>query len=561
MNRETRPHSPDFEWSDAPKRDLFIATALPVLLLLPFLNKAFHIDDLVYIYVAQHILDAPFDPYGFELLGTWMHDITKNPPGHSYYLSVFGFIFGWSEPAMHFAMLFPTAFASLGIYFLARRLCGHPLFATCLCVLTPGFLVSASNVMCEPLMLTCYTWSIVFWMRGLDEERWGWLVLGTVVLCLGILTKFIVVTALPLMAAYTILRERRLSPKLVLIVGVPVLLLLVYDATMYTLYEKSTFLEAVSYSTAYSLSSTSRLSLDSVFIGMTFVGGCALPVVFAVLARLKRFESGAFALVAVCVGTVTIMVGGFDPLYTLYERGGIRWNFFAQTVVFGSAGVLLLAFTALDLARRRDPDSVLLALLVFGIFLFSVGINWTVNARSILPMIPALTIIALRHMEQKDTAALPNLITSTSVVFGVILTSLVNYGDYRHSGDARIAADMVTNLDGAEPGAVWFDGKSGFRYYMTQKGFRPVVFMPSASTWSDLGIESDDLIVVYESQRSLSVADRFVASEEQVIVGRNTLVATLNTQLGAGFYDGHQGPLPYYFGLIPKESCTIYTAR
>ena len=68
------------------------AAGLPVACLAPFMNKAFHIDDPVYLWVARQILVHPADFFGFKAY--WydtfhnMFDINKNPPGISYFIAL-----------------------------------------------------------------------------------------------------------------------------------------------------------------------------------------------------------------------------------------------------------------------------------------------------------------------------------------------------------------------------------------------------------------------------------------------------------------------------------------
>src|SRR5262245_55228141 len=66
----------------------------------PFLGKAFHIDDPLYLAVARQILNRPWDPYGGEII--WerssesLFDADFNPPLWSYVLAG---VMAWSgEP-------------------------------------------------------------------------------------------------------------------------------------------------------------------------------------------------------------------------------------------------------------------------------------------------------------------------------------------------------------------------------------------------------------------------------------------------------------------------------
>ena len=69
--------------------------------LIPFCNKAFHIDDPLFIWTAKHILVNPIDFYGFSI--NWygwempLYQVTKNPPLGSYYIALASLPFGFGE--------------------------------------------------------------------------------------------------------------------------------------------------------------------------------------------------------------------------------------------------------------------------------------------------------------------------------------------------------------------------------------------------------------------------------------------------------------------------------
>src|SRR5438067_699654 len=139
--------------SSATGREAFLAIAAVVAALAPFLNKAFHIDDPLFLWMAQQISQHPADPYGFSV--NWyvsakpMFSIMQNPPLNAYYIALAAKFLGWTELAMHGAFLVPAVAAVLGTFFLAQRLSGSPLLGALLMLFTPGFLVSATTVLCH----------------------------------------------------------------------------------------------------------------------------------------------------------------------------------------------------------------------------------------------------------------------------------------------------------------------------------------------------------------------------------------------------------------------------
>ena len=128
---------------------LLVTTAL----LLPFINKAFHIDDSLFLWTAEHLQKNPGNFYGFTVnwYGTELPagEAFNNPPLTSCYIALVASVIGWSEPALHLAFLLPTLLLVAGTYILARNYCSRPALATLVCIATPVFLVSATTVMCR----------------------------------------------------------------------------------------------------------------------------------------------------------------------------------------------------------------------------------------------------------------------------------------------------------------------------------------------------------------------------------------------------------------------------
>ena len=91
---------------------------------------------------------------------------TQNPPLASYYIALVGSVAGWSERLMHLSFLLPALGVTLGTYRLAQRFTQNALLAAGATLLTPGFLVSATGVMCDTMMLALWLLAAVFWIEG-----------------------------------------------------------------------------------------------------------------------------------------------------------------------------------------------------------------------------------------------------------------------------------------------------------------------------------------------------------------------------------------------------------
>ena len=79
-------------WSTAHSHIVLVLLTLACLL--PFSERAFHVDDPLFVWAAQRIVKTPTDPYGFNLIWDYtrvrMADVTQNPPLASYYAAAIG---------------------------------------------------------------------------------------------------------------------------------------------------------------------------------------------------------------------------------------------------------------------------------------------------------------------------------------------------------------------------------------------------------------------------------------------------------------------------------------
>jgi len=130
---------------------------------------------------------------------------------------------------MHGAFLVPAVAAVLGTFFLAHRLSGSPLLAALLALFTPVFLVSATTVMCDVWLLALWVWSVHCWLRGLERHSYWLLLLASLLVAAAALTKYFGVSLVPLLAAYTVARERRLTSRLLFLL-IPNAIIGIYEA-------------------------------------------------------------------------------------------------------------------------------------------------------------------------------------------------------------------------------------------------------------------------------------------------------------------------------------------
>ncbi len=289
---------------------VILATVIvPLVCLSPFVSKPFHMDDLTYLWPARQIHQHPLDFYGFT--ANWygveapMSQMNKNPPLVSYFIALAAVFLGWSEKALHVAFLIPALAVSLGTYFLARPLCTRPHLAALAAVLTPAFLVSSTNVMCDTLMLAFYVWAVALWVNGLARNDSLQMILAVVCISLAALTKYFGISLVPLLLMYSWARNRAWDGRFWLFL-VPLIVLIAYDMCTFHLYGTGLLIDAASYSTA--ASQTSGWGFPTKLVtGLSFTGGCLAVVAFYAPALWPRkwWRVGILVLLLCIVGILS----------------------------------------------------------------------------------------------------------------------------------------------------------------------------------------------------------------------------------------------------------------
>jgi 4-amino-4-deoxy-L-arabinose transferase-like glycosyltransferase len=531
-------------WLGRYPRTILVAATLACLL--PFADKAFHIDDSLFVWAGHHMQTQWWDPYGFEV--NWygstmpMHEVTKNPPLACAYIALISSIFGENEFALHLGFFAQAIAAVLGTYELARRLCDHPFQAALAALFTPVFLVSSTTVMCDVLMVALWVWAVVVWMRGLENNQPLTLALAGLLVGACVLAKYFGIALIPLLLAYSVARKGRVGWWLLCLL-IPLVIVAPYEYWTRTLYGRGLLLDAFSYTNQIE-PHTLRGLFFKALTTVGFAGGCyAIVLILAPVLWRRRAWVWAGMGAIILLAATWILLGRLPAYAATPARPGIafQWSLF----ILAGLGVLALPF--LDWKRHKNAESLLLLLWIFGTFLFCV-LNWTINARSILPMAPAVAILLLRRIETVAASTKLNWFFATAA----LLSLLVSLADYQLANSARAAATTIKEKFGNSSAAtVWFQGHWGFQYYAQANGLRAF-----DSTHSQ--VRPGDLMVLPFNNTNLIPIPKDKAERLTIIeLPAFPWITTMSKTVGAGFYMDILGPLPFAFGAVPAEKYYI----
>lgn len=535
---------------------IVILAMITLTCLLPFLGKAFHIDDPLFIWCGRHLVSDPWNFYNFTV--NWhgkeeaMSAAMQNPPLASYYLALVGTVFGWGEMALHAGFLVPALAVVLGTYRLAKRFCDHPLAAGLVTIAAPVFLLSSTSVMCDTMMLAFWVWSLVFWMEGLAKNSPVKLCVSSFLIAACGLTKYFGFALVPLVLVYSLAERRKFGSWLAYILF-PVIVAVSYEWLTHKLYGRGSLLDgfgyAVNQGAGHGNLATKILTIFS------FSGGSIIILLLSapLLWNRRTLATGTAALFLFGLGLV--MHKKMSHIHAL-EAGHVNWPFVVQFTLFVAAGTCLILLATADIFRNKTADALLLFLWVAGTIVFVLFACWQISGRYLLPMLPAASILLIRRLELRKSLHDQNQIGPLWAPLGVslVIALMVAWADFKLANSVRTAAAHIQGEVAVSP-AVWFEGHWGFQYYMESQGARAVDF------WHLRFAPNDVLVLPPENSYVFNPPSTQFVSWFNYDCETSGCLTTMCTSAGAGFYSDDWGPMPFAFCSVPAQQYAVFRTK
>jgi hypothetical protein len=442
---------------------------VPAALLLPFLDKAFNIDDPFFLEYARVLLSRPLQPFGLTFFfngGPTAVFLQPQPLGWSFLLAVARSLFGESELWLH---LLNVGFALLGLHALreiAERLGVSAPAACWLFAGSSAFLCLGSTIMPYLAWSALSLAALARMMRGVDEGRTADLIAAGLLGAAAVLCCFAGAVVIGLLAAYPLLSGRA-SRKAMVAPAIGVAAIVACDLWSVATVGSPHFLFTLSrWSTDLGLGEAlDRGSNEVAFLGSQ-LPVLGLPLVAIVLGRKRGPGIAIAALVAalaLCLATPET-----NPM-----ARSLLWVWPGLAVL--ADGLLLLAAGARLRAREtptpEDAKRALLGLwLLVGTFATIRYVNR--SAKYMLLPLPAallLTLDALQGLAGRR-ARIGRWALVVSLPLSLVLAEAVALSDYRFADVARtFFAEQYRPL-APSSGTAYFDGEWGMRYYAERAG-------------------------------------------------------------------------------------------
>ena len=561
-------HSIDVEPAPAMGRvvspEMLLAALLFVLLSLPFVAKAFHIDDNVFLDISRIIgwnpLDAvPVDyDYKGRILSKFLPYEMTHPLLVPYYMKIVTALFGEQEIPLHLAFLvFPlcTLLGAMGlnaVMFPGSRN-SQLLLPLCLCSL-PTFMVNAQNLMADVPTLAFLLLAMTGFFHGFQDRSRTMILIGGVCLSLSALSSYQILAFIPLILGYA-LWQRRLDRTTAAALALPLLVLFSWLMLVYARYDIFPFLKSnparLAADNAFHYGTGMKNLADKTISLLGFIGSSLmwiLPLYYILKKAVRKF----------ILFYVPLVIVSHLGVYGFIGFGFNRRLLFTALLAMGMLAIITLVQAVRE--RRTSegiPEHDLFLLVWFFTVLGYILLLFPFSAaRYLLPAFPPALMILLNdpawHVSSRMQRVGIGAVLGCALLFSLASAHI----DYRLAESYRNIADRTGSIRSrAGQGTdIWYIGQWGMQYYMDRAGAR---YLYAGSDAPKAG----DYVIVPQVAKLWSVSPAL--QERLVVVSTEAYDSPLplrlfNNRSRAGFYAHFWGMLPFAFSAEPLEVFTIY---
>lgn len=550
------------------KRDtkaIIIIVVYVLALTISFSNKAYHIDDTAFLFIADQILKDPLRPYSFVVEwgdSTKPGTLLNDTPLGSYYIALISWLFGRSEIILHISYIIFPIIAGLSFYFIAKRFIYKPLIATLILVSTPTFLPNSHNLMFDVPVLSLFLLAIVLFIYGIDKENHKLLFFGGLAAGLAYLMKPTAVIVIPLLALYCFIKKK---PKYIAYQIIPIIIIILFALHNYLFEDRILLLNYLSWVTGNKQSL--KLLSAHFFSNLSYIGGATIFPFFLVWPFIKNKKNFVFMGISILIAAiVSILIYNLSSnfvsgRYTLFQL--ILFFFFTTSSTFFILAVLAENYKNIKLGMLKmlnitrsyyNTDAFFIFAWFIGIFIFN---NWIVggavrwNTLFLPPLVLSYFLILKKYIINVNKFLL--IILFLTAFIGVV----VAYADYEYSNSYRNFAEAIPETYKTSSNIIHFLGGAGFQYYMTENGYRMLLN-------NDHTPKKGDIIIKARISFPRKMTPELMSRSELINVisfDGKIPVRIQNPEAHAGFYTYAGGFLPYSLSTSKLENFDIYYVK
>ena len=515
---------------------LGVAAGLAAAALLPFLSKAYNIDDVTFLLQAQHMLSDPLHPTAFDMVfhGQVLRvskSLVSGPVMATLLLPAVAL--GGAEWLTHLIQLVLLLLSALSTARLGERLGlsrREGAIAALFVVAAPGVLAMAGSAMPDVPALCFLTLGIERLLAWRSERRKTALFAAVLSLALAVLSRPHTLLALGIAALLwtddedwqkglgTIVRRSLGALPWLLLTGL--VLLAVNRLTR----DPQAGRDVAGATLSRLMTRWFWHNLATIPAQWLLTFPLVLPWIAADVRGFFRRPSSWLFLI---LGGVLGIKLGMGTLPAIYAR--------PLALLFTGLGSAVLMNILIEGVQRRDRVQVALGLWL----LISLPATFYdhLPVKYLVPSAPAMAILLVRRYRERAPQRLATVVLLSAAV-GLVISVLVLRADASLAAIGRRGGQVVAWLRKNDPQkTVWMDGAWGFQWYAVAAGARPMTQTPPYP-------QAGDLVVVGPQGGQINLLPR----RKLIHIERFAATAGWVLGHGAGFFTNGHGALPWSFG-------------
>ena len=199
-------------------RALSILTLVVIATSLPFVRRAYFVDDYYFVTMAKGILAHPLRPYDFKSDDAGIGNVgwergqrprMVNPPLFHYYLAGVMVLFGDAPSILRTSTLVFSLAALFSMYFLGKRFVPDPLTPALLMAVCPAYWLTSYSLLIDSALIAFLLVSLLAFFIGHEKRRLGWIAFSGILMGLTMLVKYFGVIVVALAIVWQVIDPKR----------------------------------------------------------------------------------------------------------------------------------------------------------------------------------------------------------------------------------------------------------------------------------------------------------------------------------------------------------------
>ena len=525
---------------------------------LPFVHRAYFVDDYYFVTMAKGILQHPWRPYDFKSDDAGLGNVAwergqrprmVNPPVFHYYLAGVIRLFGDAPWKLRTSTLPFSLVAVIAMYFLGKRWVPDPLTPALLMVLCPAFWLTSYSLLIDSALVSFLLASLWAFVIGQERRNIAWILASGLLMGLTMEVKYFGVIVVLIALSWQLLdpiRRKWLGGYLAYVTFM--LVQLTWALWNMATYGQSHFLAAL----PRGMDSPSLIAwAQKALVVAGFLGGGLVFILAAPIFLWRLSKAWVAILAALWTGLAMMFgsrAGGFAP------DQAVLLSFF----IVGAAAFFVVAGRTIDLSDRRQAFLGIWAAL--GFLELVIVMPWTAG-RYLLCVLPAIAWIFVLQLEKYGSPTVRRSVLGVTALASLLLA----HADYvqantivRLADSLRLRVEEFQKL-APKPQNHWYylaDTFDGSQPYLEPLGWQNV--LPHQK------FQKGDLFLrAYYRKSSWWNVDEKMKQFRPIArleVRSWNPLRVMDVPASAGFYASCWGALPWAVTNHPLERFELYQA-